>query len=70
MLKDYIEESAAGYKCQFIIATHSPFLLSLKNAKIYDLDDVYGRTKKGTELGNTRTYYEFFKEHLSEFNLK
>lgn len=66
-LKEYIESSVVGYSCQFVIATHSPLLLSLKNAKIYDLDDMYGRSRKWTELENTRTYYNFFQEHKEEF---
>ena len=66
-LKEYIENSVVGYNCQFVIATHSPFLLSLKNAKIYDLDDVYGISRKWTELENTRIYYDFFQEHKEEF---
>ena len=37
-LKQFIEDSARFYGCQFIISTHSPFLLSIKGAKIYDLD--------------------------------
>ena len=35
-----IRELSRFYKCQFIIATHSPFLLSIPSAKIYDLDSV------------------------------
>ena len=66
-LKTFIEESARFYNCQFIIATHSPFLLALSDAKIYDLDDIPVKTKKWTELENVRTYNEFFKEHSNEF---
>ena len=66
-LKKYIEQSARGYDCQFVIATHSPFLLALENAKIYDLDDVNGSQKTWNELENTRVYYEFFKEHERDF---
>ena len=39
-LKQFIEESARFYNCQFIISTHSPFLLGLKYARIYDLDSI------------------------------
>ena len=31
-LKKYIEDAARFFSCQFIIATHSPFLLSIKKA--------------------------------------
>lgn len=66
-LKQFIEESARFYNCQFIISTHSPFLLSLKFAKIYDLDSIPVTTKKWNELPNVLTYYNFFKENESEF---
>lgn len=67
-LKTYIEESARFYNCQFIIATHSPFLLSIKDAKIYDLDSIPAKQKKWTELDNVRIYYNFFKENEQEFD--
>ena len=66
-LKDYLTESARFYNCQFIIATHSPFLLSLYGAKIYDFDENPVDVKKWTELDTVRDYYEFFKEHEREF---
>ena len=66
-LKKFIEDSARFYNCQFIISTHSPFLLNLLEAKIYDLDSVPVETKKWTELENIKLYHEFFKEHESEF---
>ena len=67
-LKDFIEESSRFYNCQFIIATHSPFLLSLTDALIYDLDCTPARIKKWTELENVRVYYNFFKENENKFN--
>ena len=66
-LKTFIEESARFYNCQFIIATHSPFLLALKEAKIYDLDINPVKTRKWTELNNVKVYNNFFKEHSNEF---
>lgn len=66
-LKTFIEESARFYNCQFIIATHSPFLLALEEAKIYDLDSVPVKTKKWTELENVKVYNSFFQEHSEEF---
>ena len=33
---EIIEDSAQFLGCQFILATHSPFLLAIKGAKIYD----------------------------------
>lgn len=66
-LMKFVEDSARFFGCQFIISTHSPFLLSLREAKIYDLDENPVRVKRWTELENVRTYYEFFKEHDKEF---
>jgi len=66
-LMKFIEDSARFFGCQFIISTHSPFLLSMHGAKIYDLDANPVDVKKWTELENVRTYYEFFKRHAEEF---
>jgi predicted ATPase len=61
-LVSFIEDSARFFGCQFVISTHSPFLLSLDRAKIYDLDCDPVQVKKWTDLENVRTYYEFFKK--------
>lgn len=66
-LLKFLEDSARFFGCQFIISTHSPFLLSMQNAKIYDLDEEIVDVKKWTELANIRTYYEFFKKHEKDF---
>lgn len=66
-LKKFIEDSAGFFGCQFIIATHSPFLLSMDNAKVYDMDEDTVRVKKWTKLKNIRTYYYFFMRHAAEF---
>ena len=66
-LLKFIEESVRFFKCQFIIATHSPFLLSMQDAKIYDFDANPVAIKKWTELKNVRDYYNFFKLHENEF---
>ena len=63
----FLEDSARFFGCQFIIATHSPFLLSMKGAKIYDMDENPVDVKKWTELENVREYYEFFKSREKEF---
>ncbi len=44
-LTKFLEESARFFNCQFIIATHSPFLLGMTNALIYDLDSIPVTTK-------------------------
>ena len=53
--------------CQLIIATHSPFVLSIDGAKIYDLDSSPVALKKWWQLDNVRTYYEFFIQHKNLF---
>ena len=61
-------ESLARYNgCQFIIATHSPFLLSMAGARIYDLDETPVDIKKWWQLENPRTYFEFFEKHKHLF---
>lgn len=67
-LLKFLEDSARFFGCQFIIATHSPFLLSMKGAKIYDMDENPVDVKKWTELENVQTYYNFFKAHHKEFD--
>lgn len=63
----FLEDSVRFFGCQFIIATHSPFLLAMRGAKIYDMDEEPVDVKKWTELANVRAYYEFFKKHEGEF---
>jgi len=66
-LLGFIEDSARFFNCQFIIATHSPFILAAKQAKIYDLDETPVTVKKWTELANVRRYFDFFMDHREEF---
>lgn len=66
-LAGFIEESARFFGCQFIIATHSPFLLAMRNAKIYNLDEKPMCVSKWTELPNVRAYYDFFKRYRDKF---
>ena len=66
-LKTLIEGSVSFYNCQFIIATHSPFLLSLRNAKIYNLDETPVTVEKWYELENVKLLYELFRENKEYF---
>ena len=66
-LVKFLEDSARFFGCQLVISTHSPFLLSMRGAKIYDLDSDPVDVKRWTELENVRQYYQFFREHESEF---
>ena len=52
---------------QFIIATHSPFMLGILEAKIYNLDTKNYEIQKWTQLENVKYFYEFFKKREKEF---
>ncbi len=62
-----IQECARFYNCQFIISTHSPFVMSMKGALIYDLDSIPVETKAWYELENMKLYYQLFKENQHKF---
>ncbi len=62
-LKYFIEDCVRNHGCQFIISTHSPFLLSLKGARIYDIDSNPVKRCKWTELDCVRVYRDFFSEN-------
>ena len=66
-LTQYILDSARFYGCQFILSTHSPILLSIENATIYDLDSNPVKICNWTELENVRRYFDFFEGHRNEF---
>ena len=66
-LKSIIEYLAKSGKGQFIISTHSPFLLSLANAKIYNLDHNPVNVCSWWEIESMRYYFDLFysaKEHF------
>ena len=67
-LKYFIEDSVRNFGCQFIVSTHSPFLLSLKGAYIYDIDETPPSEKKWTELDCVKVYHDFFMEQSYKFN--
>lgn len=66
-LKQLLEDCVRFDNCQLIIATHSPFLLSLRGAKIYNLDENPVTVEKWYNLDNVRSYYNFFQQHKDEF---
>lgn len=61
-LAEFIKMSAYSCDCQFIIATHSPFLLGIEGAKIYNLDEEYVTISEWHELKSTKLYYELFRK--------
>lgn len=68
-LAQYLEEAVRFYNCQLIIASHSPFLLSMKEALVYDFDSRPVTVRKWQELEGIRLYYDFFKQHDDKFSL-
>ncbi len=58
MVRDY----SRYFNCQFVIATHSPFILAIPGAKIYDLDSIPATVKRWTELENIKIYAQLFKD--------
>ena len=67
-LAEELNKMARLLGCQFIIATHSPFMLgTLSEAKIYNLDTDDCRISKWNELENVRYFYDFFKAREDEF---
>ena len=67
-LAAFMEDSARFFHCQFVIATHSPFVLALREAKIYDLDGDPAVVRRWTELPAVKAYHAFFKAHAKELD--
>ena len=61
-LAAFLSDSARFFGCQLIISTHSPFLLAIKGAKVYDLDASPAHEKDWQELEGVRIYKELFNE--------
>lgn len=53
--------------CQIIIATHSPFLLSMRDAKVINMDTVPASVSRWYELPNMQVYYDFFRRYRKHF---
>jgi predicted ATPase len=62
-----LTEKARYCGCQLIIATHSPILLALEGARIYDLDASPAAVRDWWELENVRLLNDFFKKHSARF---
>lgn len=67
-LCSFLSDSARFFGCQFIIATHSPFLLAMQGACVYDLDGDPVTPRRWTELPAVRAYYDFFARHRAAFD--
>ena len=66
-LNEFIASMARYERCQFIISTHSPFLMSMPGARLYNLDVHPARVMPWTDVKTVRIYKEFFDKHADEF---
>ena len=66
-LANYVCLLAYRLNCQFIIASHSPFMLSMQGARIYDLDHSPVLQQEWYELDNMKAYYQLFKRFSKRF---
>lgn len=66
-LAEFLEGMARFEGCQFVVATHSPFLLGIRGARILDLDGPEARVRRWTELENVQAFRRFFREREGEF---
>ena len=69
-LAKFISDSTRYFGCQFVIATHSPIMLSLPGAKIYDLNEAPVQETDWTEVENVKALFRFFEDHRNEFTAK
>lgn len=63
MIQNHVQHS----NVQFIIATHSPYLLAMDGAKVIDLDSSPSVERHWYELPNMVAYFDFFQKHADEF---
>lgn len=67
-LAKYLYDSVRFFDAQLIIATHSPFMLSIPGATIYNLDsEEFCRTEDWTTLENMIEYYRLFDQYAEHF---
>jgi predicted ATPase len=59
-LRDLLNRVSAKGHAQFVMATHSPILLSCNNSRIYSFDHVPLRTVAFQETTHFKTYKSFF----------
>lgn len=67
-LSDFILGMARHYECQFIISTHSPFVLATPYTTIYDMDSYPVCTRRWTDIPSVRIFRDFFEDHRDEFD--
>ena len=63
LLAEKINMHARLLGCQFIVATHSPFILGTLYGKIYNIDSSEYKVCHWKELENVKFYFDFFEKH-------
>lgn len=66
-LRDFLADSARYFGCQILLSTHSPVLLSIPGAEVWDLDAAPAVIRPWTAVTGVRAYYDFFKTHAAAF---
>lgn len=66
-IADIINHYARYLGCQFVISSHSPFILGIDEAKVIDLDSYPSVERKWSQLPNLRIYYDFFMRNSKWF---
>ena len=66
-LVEFLEKTSEWMGMQYIIATHSPLVLGMSNAKIINLDEEGAPERKWSELENIRILHDFFAERENDF---
>ena len=66
-LAHWITDCARFFGCQFVIATHSPFFISLPHAAVYDFDTYPVEVRPWWENRNMQTYYALFRDNRERF---
>ena len=61
-LMDVLEDTSSRCNSQFIISTHSPILMSLKNAKVYSFDDTTIKAIEYRDTQHYQIYSQFFNK--------
>lgn len=66
-LAAFLCDSVRFFGCQLVLATHSPILLAMPGARVYDLDARPACVRDWTELPNVNVFRRFFQEHAWEW---
>jgi len=64
-LAEKLNSHARLLGCQFMVATHSPFMLGTLSGKIYNMDDLEYSISDWRNLDNVKFYFDFFKKNYN-----